>query len=61
MNRSARIYLLAVDTAERRLLMRLPDSTLDAVEKVKKIFGKDSRVISTSTEKKHHDQKKFSF
>jgi hypothetical protein len=46
MNRQARIYLLAVDAAEHRILMRLPDSTLTCVEKVKNVFGKEARVVA---------------
>jgi hypothetical protein len=52
MNREARIYLLCVDAKERRLLMQLPDATLDTVEKVKRIFGKESRVITTMSTRK---------
>jgi hypothetical protein len=48
MNRHAKIYLLAIDAQERRLLMRLPDDALSGVEKVKNVFGKEARVIGYS-------------
>lgn len=49
MNRQAKVYLLAIDAQERRLLMRLPDNAmLSGVEKVKNVFGKEARVIGYS-------------
>jgi tRNA G37 N-methylase Trm5 len=64
-NREARIYLLAVDADERRILMRLPDGALTGVEKVKAALGKGARVLSyeissheTTTCRKERDARK---
>lgn len=46
MNCEAKIYLLAIDSEERRILVRLPDSSLAAVENIKRVFGKNARVIA---------------
>ena len=46
MKRNAKIYLLAVDAEERRIVMQLPDSALSGVEKVKRVFGKGARVVA---------------
>jgi hypothetical protein len=46
MNRQAKIYLLAVDSREHKILMQLPDTALACVEKVKHVFGKEARVIA---------------
>ena len=45
MTRQAKIYLLAVDAEERRILIQLPDSTFDCVEKIKSVFGKEARLV----------------
>jgi len=52
MNRTAKVYLLAVDAAERRILMEMPDGALAGVEKVKFAFGKEARVIAYQSERK---------
>jgi hypothetical protein len=64
MNRQAKIYLLAVDVAEHKILMQLPDTALVCVEKVKTVFGKEARVVAHKppsspmpTEQKHAQQK----
>ena len=54
MNRQAKIYLLAVDAEERRLLMQLPDGALAGVEKVKGAFGKEARVVAYDSKKQPH-------
>jgi hypothetical protein len=53
MNRQVKIYLLAVDAEERRILMRLPDGALSGVEKVKNVFGKEARVLAYTETQSH--------